>query len=71
MVGKKLLISSKNKNMLEKIIPDSEGKKLNVLGDNQLIKLTGLDTNGQLTVVTQLKPASLFFLQALKICLKN
>jgi len=39
--------------MLEKIIPDSEGKKLNVLGDNQLIKLTGLDTNGQLTVVTQ------------------
>lgn len=42
--------------MFEKFIPDAEGKKLNVLGDNQLIKLTGLDTNGQLTILTQDNP---------------
>jgi quercetin dioxygenase-like cupin family protein len=36
-----------------KIIKNSEGKVLNVLGDNQNIKLTGEDTNGQYTLIEQ------------------
>ncbi len=36
-----------------KIVKDSEGNKLNVLGDNQNIKLTGEDTNGQYTLIEQ------------------
>ncbi|THD69801.1 cupin domain-containing protein [Robertkochia marina] len=35
--------------MKVKILKASKGKRLNVLGDNQLILLTGKDTNGQLT----------------------
>ncbi|PWH83189.1 cupin domain-containing protein [Algibacter marinivivus] len=36
-----------------KIVKNSEGKVLNVLGDNQNIKLTGKDTNGQYTLIEQ------------------
>lgn len=36
-----------------KIVKNSEGKVLNVLGDNQNIKLTGADTNGQYTLIEQ------------------
>ena len=39
--------------MKEKIIRASEGARLNVLGDNQLVKLTGKDTGGQLTTIIQ------------------
>lgn len=42
--------------MKEKLIKKSEGKHLNVLGDNQIIKLTGKDTNGQFTLITQDNP---------------
>lgn len=36
-----------------KIVKNSEGNVLNVLGDNQNIKLTGKDTNGQYTLIEQ------------------
>lgn len=36
-----------------KIVKESEGKQLNVLGDHQNIKLTGADTNGQYTLIEQ------------------
>lgn len=36
-----------------KIVKENEGNKLNVLGDNQSIKLTGKDTNGQYTLIEQ------------------
>ena len=36
-----------------KIVKSSEGKILNVLGDNQNIKLTGEDTHGQYTLIEQ------------------
>ena len=36
-----------------KIVKENEGNKLNVLGDNQNIKLTGEDTNGQYTLIEQ------------------
>lgn len=36
-----------------KIVKNSEGKKLHVMGDNQTIKLTGKDTNGQYTLIEQ------------------
>ena len=37
-----------------KIVKENEGNKLNVLGDNQNIKLTGEDTNGQYTLIEQI-----------------
>lgn len=36
-----------------KIVKNKEGQLLNVLGDNQNIKLTGKDTNGQFTLIEQ------------------
>ena len=36
-----------------KIVKENEGNKLNVLGDNQNIKLRGEDTNGQYTLIEQ------------------
>ena len=36
-----------------KIVKNEEGKILNVMGDNQNIKLTGKDTNGQYTLIEQ------------------
>jgi len=36
-----------------KIVKNSEGLTLNVLGDNQNIKLTGKDTSGQYTLIEQ------------------
>lgn len=34
-----------------KIVLENEGKAINCLGDNQLIKLTGKDTDGQFTAI--------------------
>jgi len=39
--------------MNPKIAKNDSGHKLNVLGDNQNIKLTGKDTNGQFTLIEQ------------------
>ncbi|GGZ89962.1 cupin domain-containing protein [Algibacter mikhailovii] len=39
--------------MKSKIVKKDSGHKLNVLGDNQNIKLTGKDTNGQFTLIEQ------------------
>ena len=39
-----------------KIVKQNEGLVLNVLGDNQTIKLTGKDTNGQFTLIEQNNP---------------
>lgn len=36
-----------------KIVKDSAGQLLNVMGDHQNIKLTGEDTNGQFTLIEQ------------------
>jgi len=36
-----------------KIVRNDEGQKLNVIGDNQNIKLTGEDTGGQYTLIEQ------------------
>jgi quercetin dioxygenase-like cupin family protein len=35
------------------IVNKDEGDRLNVIGDNQLIKLTGADTNNQFTLIEQ------------------
>ena len=42
--------------MKEKIVFKGEGRKLNILGDQQLIKLTGKDTDGKFTVILQDNP---------------
>lgn len=39
--------------MNPKIVKNKDGIKLNVLGDNQNIKLTSADTNGQYTLIEQ------------------
>ena len=36
-----------------KIVKNNEGRVLNVIGDNQNIKLTGKDTNGRYTLIEQ------------------
>lgn len=36
-----------------KIVKSTEGRKLNVMGDNQTIKLSGKDTNGLYTLIEQ------------------
>ncbi|MEH0157121.1 cupin domain-containing protein [Limibacter armeniacum] len=38
------------------IIKANEGRKLNVIGDHQTIKLTGKDTNGLFTLIEQNNP---------------
>jgi len=35
------------------LVKNQEGRKLNVLGDNQIIKLSGKDTNGQYALIEQ------------------
>ncbi|MDZ4757505.1 MAG: cupin domain-containing protein [Bacteroidota bacterium] len=35
------------------LIKNSQGRKMNVLGDNQTIKMTSVDTNGQFTLIEQ------------------
>lgn len=42
--------------MKEKIVKAPEGQRINVLGDNQVLKLTGKDTNGQFAVIIQNLP---------------
>jgi quercetin dioxygenase-like cupin family protein len=44
------------KTMKEKIVKAAEGQRINVLGDNQVIKLTGKESNGQLAVIIQNLP---------------
>ncbi len=44
--------------MKEKIVLKKEGNKLNILGDNQLIKLTGNNTNGKFLAIYQDNPPS-------------
>lgn len=39
--------------MKAKIVKNNQGHQLNVLGANQIIKLTGKDTNGQFTLIEQ------------------
>lgn len=39
--------------MKAKILRSEDGKRVNVLGDNMLIKLTGEDTQGQLTLIQE------------------
>lgn len=36
-----------------KIVRSNEGEKLNVIGDHQMVKLTGKDTNGLYTLIEQ------------------
>lgn len=45
--------------MKEKLVKANEGVAINVLGDNQLVKLTAEDSNGQLTVIMQHLPAGI------------
>jgi quercetin dioxygenase-like cupin family protein len=40
----------------EKIVKEAEGQRINVLGDNQVIKLTGKESNGRLAVIIQNLP---------------
>lgn len=40
----------------QKIIFNGEGKRLNVLGDNVTLKLTGEDTSGSFTLIEQSNP---------------
>lgn len=42
------------------VVRVNQGTEINVLGDNQQIKLTGNETNGQLTVIIQELPAGIF-----------
>ncbi|AWM36213.1 Quercetin 2,3-dioxygenase [Gemmata obscuriglobus] len=42
--------------MNPKIVPAGEGRRLNVLGDNQLVRLTGADTGGSFTLIEQTNP---------------
>lgn len=39
--------------MEPKIVKNNAGHKLNVIGDNQVIKLTAKDTNGQFSLIEQ------------------
>jgi len=54
--GQETKTKKKLKLMKEKIVLKDEGKKLNILGDNQQIKLTGKDTNGQFLAIYQDNP---------------
>ena len=49
----KLLDSNSLPKLLPKIVRKEQGKLLNVLGDQQTIKLTGKDTNGQFTLIEE------------------
>jgi len=40
--------------MNSKIVKNGTGHKLNVLGDNQIIKLSGKDTEGRFTLIEQI-----------------
>ena len=42
--------------MKEVVLKATEGQQINVLGDNQVIKLTGKETNGQFAVIMQHLP---------------
>ena len=42
--------------MKEKIVLNGEGRRLNILGDNHQVKLSGIDTNGQFLSIYQDNP---------------
>jgi len=57
LLGQQTKLEEKKFNpMKEKIVLKDEGQKLNVIGDNMVIKLTGKDTNGQFTAILQDNP---------------
>ncbi|HTI71869.1 MAG TPA: cupin domain-containing protein [Candidatus Limnocylindria bacterium] len=41
---------------VHKIVSSGEGVRINVLGDNQLVKLTGAETGGSVAVIEQCNP---------------
>ncbi|WP_350293107.1 cupin domain-containing protein [uncultured Croceitalea sp.] len=43
-------------NPKSKIVRANEGKKVNVIGDQQTFKLTGTDTDGQFTLIEEINP---------------
>ena len=45
--------ANKGESAAPKIVENEQGERLNVIGDNQLIKLTGADTGNQFTLVEQ------------------
>lgn len=47
---------SSTKELDPKIVRANEGKKVNVIGDQQTFKLTGADTNGQFTLIEEVNP---------------
>ena len=49
----KVTAETKLESLNPKIVKNEQGRVLNVIGDNQNIKLTGKDTNGQFTLIEQ------------------
>jgi len=47
---------STTSNPKSKIVRANEGKKVNVIGDQQTFKLTGADTDGQFTLIEEINP---------------
>ena len=56
LFGQQAKPKKKSKAMKEKIVRKGEGRQLNIVGDHQLIKLTGKDTDGKLTLIFQDNP---------------
>ena len=54
-LGKKSADSATN-DLVPKIVRGDEGKKVNVIGDQQTFKLTGKDTNGLFTLIEEVNP---------------
>ncbi|WP_343488073.1 quercetin 2,3-dioxygenase [Allomuricauda sp. d1] len=47
---------SSSKSLDPKIVRAAEGKRVNVIGDQQTFKLTGKDTDGQFTLIEEVNP---------------
>ena len=45
--------TAENNSVAAKVIRNTEGKKVNVIGDQMTFKLTGKDTNGQFTLIEE------------------
>lgn len=56
MINNQFIKILKDNNVEVKIIKLSEGRQLNVLGDNQVVKFTAKETGNLLTTVTQNNP---------------
>jgi len=59
-IKKSKLFTNNLKNSIPKIVRHHEGKKLNVIGDQQTIKLTGKDTNGLFTLIEEINDPGIF-----------